>query len=180
MRTKINIVNAVMFQCCWFTAVLASTYSALIILAISLSIYFYSLYLTEKRTPYMALLVTGLSFVGYMGDTLIAQQTGLIYSNSLGLFAPIWLLVLWIAFAATLEFSMKWVFTNPWVTVLVGLFLVPFSYFAGIHLSNSYFLEQHSRYTFFIIEGIWWATVLLSYRAVIHYCEEYYEKSIIT
>lgn len=173
-------MNAVMFQCCWFAAILGSTYSALITLILALAIYFYSLHLIGARIPYMALMVTGLSVVGYMGDTLIARQTGLVYSNSLGLFAPIWLLVLWIAFAATLELSMKWIFIKFWLTAVVGLFLVPVSYFAGIHLSNSYFLEQHSRYAFFIFEGIWWAAVLLSYRTVRHYCEEYYENSIST
>jgi hypothetical protein len=37
---------------------------------------------------------------------------------------------------------------------------------AGIHLSNSYFIEESSYPAFFITEGIWWAILLTCYRKI--------------
>ena len=179
-QKKINIVNAIIFQCCWFLAVLVITEVTLIALAIALIVYFYSLNSVSKNLYFMALTLIVLSLVGYIGDSIIAWQTGLVYSDNIGNLAPVWLLVLWIAFSTTLPFSMTWIFIKPWLTVIIGLCLAPMSYVAGIHLSNSYFIEEGSYPTFFVIEGIWWAILLTSYRKINEIYEGYHEKSIIS
>ena len=178
-QTIINIVNALAFQCCWFLAVLAITEIALAALVIALVVYFYCLNMEDKNICFMAMALITFSIVGYIGDSLIAWKTGLIYSRNFGMFAPIWLLVLWLAFSTTLVFSMKWIFIKPWLTIVIGLCIAPMSYVAGIHLSNSHFIETGHFTTFFVLEGIWWAVILICYRKVNEIYEDYYEKSII-
>jgi hypothetical protein len=176
-QSQINIANAVLFQTCWFIAVMTMTIYAFAAIALVLVVYFYSLNRSENNVMHRAVFLIVFSLVGYLGDSLIAWKTGLIYSRHLDMLAPLWLMVLWLAFATTLKFSMRWIFTNSWLTLFIGLFIAPLSYVAGIHLSNSYFIEEHRYYVFILLEGIWWGVVLLSYKKANEIYEVQHEKT---
>lgn len=175
--TIINLSNALLFQCCWFSAVMLEIQCALIFIVITLVIYFYSLKIINKKIIFFSIVLIVFSITGYIGDSIVAWQVGLVYSGSSELLAPTWLFILWLAFLTTLLFSMKWIFINFWITFLIGMCIVPFSYFAGIHLSNSYLSEERF-ITYFFIEGTWWSIILLSYRKVNEIYEVRYENNI--
>lgn len=105
-----------------------------------------------------------MSLIGYIGDSIIAWKSDLIYSRSFDFFAPLWLLVMWFSFSSTLIFSIKWVFNKLWITIVIGLFFAPMSYVAGIHLSGSYFIAQNNYLFHYLIEGIWLVVLLTCYR----------------
>lgn len=176
MNVKVNILNAVLFQSCWFIAVLLKTEYALFAIAAVLAVYFYSIRNHQASLSHMAIFLLLFSLVGFLGDSLIAFNTGLVYNRNLGMLGPVWLLVLWMAFATTLMFSMKWIFMNAWLTVFVGVFIAPLSYVAGIYLSNSYFVQEQSYSLFIVLEGIWWGFILFGYRKVIEIYEVKHEK----
>jgi hypothetical protein len=176
-QSQINIANAVLFQACWFIAVMTMTIYAFAAIALVLVVYFYSLNRSENNVMHRAVFLIVFSLVGYLGDSLVAWKTGLIYSRHLDMLAPLWLMVLWLAFATTLKFSMRWIFTNSWLTLFIGLFIAPLSYVAGIHISNSYFIEEQRYYVFILLEGIWWGVVLLSYKKANEIYEVQHEKT---
>ena len=181
------IANAVGFQLVWFICVQGNNLYAIVAVCALLVFYYFSF--REKLDTWKALFM--FSLVGYLGDGVIAfafqlnyaevtslmpssipaeavyLSTGSTETTASTLLAPLWLLSLWVAFATTLNHSMKWVLQTPLLTTTIGLFLVPLSYIAGIKLSSSQFMVSSNDLNsvmFFLVEGLWWALLLSAYK----------------
>ena len=187
------IANAMGFQLVWFICVQGNSIYA-VIAVLALLVLYHLTFRTNLKT-WKALCI--FSVLGYLGDGVIAYVFQLNYAevtrfvpssisaeaavlsmetienNSYTLqsisplLAPLWLLSLWVAFATTLDHSMKWILKTPLLTIAIGLFLVPLSYLAGIKLSNSQFMVPLSDFNiamFFLVEGLWWALLLSAYK----------------
>jgi hypothetical protein len=176
LANKKIIVNAIGFQLAWFICVQGNDFFAA--LAAIASIIFYQMMFNTRLKTWKILIAFAL--LGYLGDGIISIIFNLDYSgslddgNHLSVLAPLWLLSLWLAFATTLNHSMQWLFKTPYLTVFVALFFVPISYFAGITMSGSTFSASASSFnigsmangSFFIVEGLWWAILLVSYKRI--------------
>jgi len=187
VANKQIIANAIGFQLVWFVCVQGNSIYA-VAAALALLVLYHLTFKPNLKT-WKALCI--FSVLGYLGDSLIAYafqlnyaevtslvpssisaeaaalSTGSIESTFPPLLAPLWLLSLWVAFATTLNHSMKWVLKTPLLTTAVGLFLVPLSYIAGIKLSSSQFmlsLSDLNSAMFFLVEGLWWALLLSVYK----------------
>lgn len=181
------IANAIGFQLVWFVCVQGNSIYA-VIAALALLVLYHLTFRTNLKT-WKALCI--FSVLGYLGDGVIAYafqlnyaevkslvpssisaeaaslSTGSIESTLPPLLAPLWLLSLWVAFATTLNHSMKWILKTPLLTTAIALFLVPLSYLAGIKFSNSQFMVSSSDSNivmFFLVEGLWWALLLSAYK----------------
>ena len=167
MSLNINgkfLTNALVFQAVWFICVLGNNVYAAISVMILVCIHKSLFNISSK--DWVVLLA--FSITGYLGDSIIAKLLNFQYSNDLPFIGPLWLLGLWVAFSTTLNHSMKWIFKTPYHAILIGLLLVPLSYLAGINLSNSDQLNTSNSYAIlFLIEGIWWACLLLAYQKMI-------------
>jgi hypothetical protein len=174
LANKNSIINAMGFQFVWFICVQGNDLNAAVATAALLIIY-----LIMFRTELKILMGLAIfSLIGYLGDGIIAMLFhldylgSLNYNDHLNFLAPVWLLGLWVGFATTLNHSMQWLFKTPLLTILIALFLVPLSYFAGINLSGSTFSTSINSLSsgsipnelFFVAEGIWWAVLLISYK----------------
>jgi hypothetical protein len=176
LANKKIIVNAIGFQLAWFICVQGNDFFAA--LAAIASIILYQMMFNTRLKTWKILIAFAL--LGYLGDGIISIIFNLDYSgslddgNHLSVLAPLWLLSLWLAFATTLNHSMQWLFKTPYLTVFVALFFVPISYFAGITMSGSTFSASASSFnigsmangSFFIVEGLWWAILLVSYKRI--------------
>lgn len=160
-NTKL-LINAFAFQIVWFICVQGhNIYAAIATIGlIGLNQY---LFKTNAKVWLVLLLF---SLVGYLGDTAITQFIDLQYSSSFETFAPIWLLSLWFAFSTTLNHSMNWLFSSPFIALVAGLLLVPLSYLAGITLSDSVINDPY--WIFVLAEGVWWALLLVTYQRFIY------------
>lgn len=189
------IANAVGFQLVWFICVQGNNFYAIVAVLVLLLLYRFTF--SPNLKAWKALII--FSVLGYLGDGLIsyvfqlnyAEATGIFSSsipndtvalstenssyalpNPLTIFAPLWLLSLWIAFATTLNHSMKWILKTPALIIVIALFLVPISYLAGIKLSSSQFmasLNDLNTFSFFLIEGVWWALLLSLYKKTVSF-----------
>lgn len=163
MSIKIDkklLFNALGFQLSWLICVQGHSAYALAAALLFVGLNQWLLRLTHSA---MAVKLFVFSIIGYLGDGLLADLFNVTYYQHLGVFAPLWLLALWIAFAMTLNDSMKWIFSSAYITAAVGLLLVPLSYIAGITLSGSYFNDAN-HLEFLAAEGVWWAAILLAFR----------------
>ena len=164
------IINAISFQVVWFICVQGTSLFAVLATLVLIIIYQYSF----KPRPKIWKLLIVFSLIGYIGDNIIAAAFKVNYAGvALPLFesltSPFWLLALWLSFATTLNHSMLWLFNKSYITLIVAIFIVPFSYFAGITLSGSTFTYSSDSllyWLFFLAEGIWWAILLLSYGSI--------------
>jgi hypothetical protein len=186
LANKKIIVNAIGFQLAWFICVQGNDFFAALA-AIALIILYQMMFNTRLKTWKILI---AFALLGYLGDGIISIIFNLDYSGSLddgshlSVLAPLWLLSLWLAFATTLNHSMQWLFKTPYLTVFVALFFVPISYFAGITMSGSTFSASAGSFnigslangSFFIVEGLWWAILLVSYKRI----AESYTASVVS
>jgi hypothetical protein len=164
LANKKMIVNALGFQVVWFMCVQGNNLNASLAAIGLLCLHNLIFKIELKAWP----ILIAFSVIGYFGDSVIAKNFHLIYSDNLDPLAPLWLLSLWLAFSTTLNHSMQWLFNSKYLTLFIALFIVPISYFAGIQLSGSTFsLPINSTlpyWAFYIAEGTWWAILLLGYK----------------
>jgi hypothetical protein len=141
---KHNISNAVLFQFCWFTAILGEWYLALIPLVV---MFVHLVFI--KATGLFILIVLSLigmtfdSIYHYLGVYQFAPDTVFIPLLNI----PLWLSMLWLAFCMTLPVSLAWMLRKPYLFVLGCSLLGPVSYMAGRRFgvlefsdSNAWFL----------------------------------------
>jgi len=159
-NTKFIIVNALAFQVVWFICVQGNNTLALAAGVMAILFHF-AIFKPDQTERTLMAWVIGL---GILGDNLILNTGFVEYSNSYTLlnfsFSPLWLVALWFAFGTTLLHSMRWLLESPKLAGLLGFLVVPFSYYAGIKLSDSVLAEGMAGYLFFVLEGTLWACLL--------------------
>ena len=145
------IVNALAFQLCWFACVLGGSYAAL--LAVGL---FALWHLPGTRKPEW-LLLTMVTLCGLLWDTLL-MHLGVIRFTQPQLLIPLWLVLLWLAFAMTLWHSLAWCSRRLWLAAPCGAVAAPLSYSAGSQLGalelNSYALPVISSGWALLMSGV--------------------------
>lgn len=165
MLAKINhklLINALSFQIVWFICVQGNSLHAALATLSLLVLHA----LIFKPNAKASLFLLAFAVIGFTGDNLITHAVSLSYASQhqaheVPLVTPIWLLCLWIAFSTTMNHSMRWLFKRPYSALLIG-FLAPISYIAGIKISGSTLLSPY--WQFFVLEGCWWALLLVSYQ----------------
>ena len=74
-------------------------------------------------------------------------------SASLDGWAPFWMVSLWMAFATTLNHSLRWLTSRPWVATLSGAIGGPLAYLAGAKLGAMTLASPVS--AMLLIAGLW-------------------------
>lgn len=129
-QTQHMIINAVLFQCCWFLAIFSEWYWAVIPLLLMIT----HIYWISPRKFHELKIVAVIAFLGITIDTLFKVSGIHSFGDVLlltGRSIPIWLCILWIGFALTVNHSLNWlVKKTPWF--IVGCAIAgPMSYSAG-------------------------------------------------
>jgi len=81
----------------------------------------------------MLLLMGGAAVLGYVADSTLALSGLLAFPPGarLGAPSPVWMVALWMNFAATLGVSLKWLQSRPFIGTLLGAVGGPLAYWAG-------------------------------------------------
>ncbi|PPU05873.1 DUF2878 domain-containing protein [Xanthomonas arboricola] len=122
--------NYLGLQVLWLVAVSAAAqariWPALLVLALFA---LYQLWPSRRAPGDLQLLVAALS-LGLLLDTTLAAAGWVRYAAPWPgtLLAPAWILALWLGFALTLNHSLAPVMRRPWLAVLLGTIVGPFSY----------------------------------------------------
>ena len=128
-----NIINFCLFQVGWFVCILGAAWNyTYIAIAISIGILFLHLYLTDKNANDIKLSAIAATF-GFIFDGFMQFNNMIIYNNP-GVpypFTPIWIVILWILFAITLNHSLAWLKGRTSLAMLFGLMGGPLVYLAG-------------------------------------------------
>ena len=128
-----NIINFCLFQVGWFVCILGAAWNyTYIAIAISIGILFLHLYLTDKNANDIKLSAIAATF-GFIFDGIMHFNNMIIYNNP-GVpypFTPIWIVILWILFAITLNHSLAWLKGRTSLAILFGLMGGPLVYLAG-------------------------------------------------
>ena len=150
--TKYKFINAVLFQVGWFSCILLPVkYSVPIASAVLTAHYF----LSGKSDKEM-LKIFAIGSIGYCMD-VVCQSMGLINlsaSNS----PVIYLVLVWLLFASTLNWSMKFFMLSPLRSAVLGL-LAPMSYFAAQQLNKVQYSEPLVKSM--LIHALLWSVLML-------------------
>ncbi len=126
------LANAVLFQICWFVAILAGGYWALIPLLLMCCHYVFYMGAKYLRPVLLLSLVGILIDSAYLGVNIYTVTETSALVPFLGL--PVWLACLWIGFCACLPVSLAWLLKEKYWFVLLTTVMGPISYIAGRRL----------------------------------------------
>lgn len=151
-------VNGILFQCCWFLALLQGWLVALPILFLMLAHYVY----TSVDRRWDSRILVGVTSIGILIDALMGAvgvfQFGQTDPVLFVLGIPNWLCVVWLAFALTLNRSLRWLVSKPRWFVIACTVAGPLSYSAGRNLG----VVQFSNYAIFFLMLEWFFISLIA------------------
>jgi hypothetical protein len=150
--------NFIGFQAVWFGALFGAAAARHWVAPVALILFLIWHFSASSRSPRadMALLAVAVAF-GLVVDTLFIQIGILAFASPLpwaGV-APFWIVVLWMAFALTINVSMRWLQSRMLVAALLGLVGGPLSYWAGVRMGAAVALGDPVRV--YGIIGVVWA-----------------------
>ncbi|MRX27786.1 DUF2878 domain-containing protein [Kangiella sp. HZ709] len=134
---KLNfIVNLVLFQAIWFAAILGAANANLFWCYGLFAALVVWQFLPQNRKAGDCLNVLNFLLIGFILDSAWYYLELIEYKQHISWFntAPIWILMLWVAFALSLNHSMSWVHSKPKLAYLMGFVGGPLSYFGGERL----------------------------------------------
>ena len=127
------VVNALLFQACWLGFVAGAAHGRWWI-GFVLLLGFAAWQLRHSRAPRADLLLVGLAAVlGFAVDSAFVQGGLMRYVEPVPWagFAPVWIVGLWMAFALTLNHSMRFLRDRPLLGIALGALAGPLAYWAA-------------------------------------------------
>ena len=125
--------NFVAFQAGWFACVMGAGRDwPYLGPAVVLVLVLVHLTLTPRPTAELRLLIL-LAVMGTFLDSLLAASGFVTYRGGYGLnwLAPAWITALWVNFATTLHFALRWLADRLWLAGVFGALAGPLAYYAG-------------------------------------------------
>jgi hypothetical protein len=130
------VTNVVAFQAAWLSCVLgAANGYPLLGPAVVLVVVAAHLFLAAAPGRELTLIVLA-GMLGALLDTALLRTGWLAYANGMiwAGTAPYWIVAMWLAFATTLNVSLRWLRGRMWAAVMFGAIGGPIAYLAGSRL----------------------------------------------
>lgn len=130
-----TVVNIIAFQICWMACVIGGNTTALLSLAGLLLIHI-GLILPkdaqERRNEIF--LIMAVFIFGFTFDNALYHAGFIHFPYHQGMIIPVWLMILWLAFATTLKHSLSRLTERPLIATAFASIGAPWSYFLGTQL----------------------------------------------
>ena len=156
VERKFLIGNVLIFQACWFACVLGAAkglpWAGVVVTAAALA---WHLRHAGGRSTELRLLVVA-ALAGLAFETLLMQAGWVSFAEGVVVegVAPVWMVALWLAFATTLNVSLRWLQDHLALAALLGAVGGPLSYWAGARLGALVLLDPSAA---LIAIGAGWA-----------------------
>lgn len=132
--TKLNkVLNFILLQTVWFGLVVGVVYQDIWLgLGFFVAFAIWQLH-PMNRKPNDLIIIFSLTLLGIMLDSLWLQLGLISYEMQwpFSFMAPIWIVMLWIAFGLTINHSLAWIFDYKWLGISMGAIGGPLSYLAA-------------------------------------------------
>lgn len=159
-----RVFNILLFQIGWFSCVLLSTTSAVVITATILCLH--QLFLARPGEYY---LIAAIAAVGILIDSLLVRLAILNFPTQ-SVAIPIWLMCLWFLFGSTICHGLSWLRQRLMLAAALSAFAGPVSYLAGAKLAEVS-LAEPIWLSVLVLSAIWLVitpVALLASRYVVH------------
>jgi len=154
---KFKLLNFFLFQLGWFALILGAawnkTYLALLIGLIIIG--FHLSIISNKLNELKLILAAGL--IGFVFDGFLQYFQFIIYNSAVWAFplTPIWIVMLWMIFAITINHSLVWLKNRKTLTIFFGAIGGPLAYLAGEKLGAITIVDPLS----IVLLSLGWATI---------------------
>ena len=128
-----KVINFIFFQLVWFICIIgAATNETHTAVAFSLLIVLFHIYLTKYKTSELKILLLA-SIIGFLFDGFLLKSELVLYADHGWSYSitPLWIIVLWMGFAITLNSSLSWLKKKLNLSILFGSLGGPLAYLAG-------------------------------------------------
>lgn len=146
-------INLIGFNLLWLGLVLIG--NEFVIVAIAAL--FAHVYFCQHRTNEAKIIVL-VAAIGTVVDTVLTQLNVFVFDNAF--LIPVWLIVLWCCFAATIRHSLSFLSSSKWWQALAGACFAPLSYLAGERFGAVGFSMPMVN-TFVLLSVIWSVLMVL-------------------
>jgi len=165
--SSFRLLNFLAYQLAWFACVLGAAHDlawAGVVFALAVT----AVHLALRRDVSELRLVACAAAIGFLVDSALVRAHFVEFASaSRDGWAPLWMVSLWMAFATTLNHSLRWLTSRPWVAALFGVMGGPLAYIAGAKLGALTLVTPAS--ALLVVGGLWaCAMLLLSLLAGIH------------
>ena len=124
-------------------------------------IIFHLLMIKNKKKEIIFLFIAAL--IGFFVDSVKASTGFITYNGAyLEYFAPIWIISMWVGFAATINHSGSWVKNRYLVAIFLGIVFGPLNYLVG-HRLEALSLNMNFPQNLIILSIVWGISVPLLY-----------------
>ncbi len=160
---KFKLINFLLFQAGWFVLILGAaetkTSGAIVISAIIIAIH---LLMTPNKIPEIRLFIYAI-IIGFIFDGLLQYYSLILYNDPGWSYplTPLWIIMLWLMFAMTLNHSLSWLKGRMLLSIIIGSIGGPMAYIAGEKLGAITIINNQT--LFFLAFGWALATPLLVY-----------------
>ena len=152
-------LNLIAFQIGWFACVFGAAHS-IPVLGPMVVLVVIALHLFLSKRPYRELSLIGIAgLIGLSWDSflviagLVAYPSGMIIDS----LAPYWIIAMWMLFATTLNVCLRWLRKKYLLSLVLGAFLGPLTYYSGAKIGGISLLNQMDS---LISIGLGWAVIL--------------------
>lgn len=161
------LINILIFNAAWFTLIFTQNTFLIPLLLLFIVQFYYS----KNKVTESKILIT-IPLLGITIDSLLMHSGVFNFPNHENYFIPLWLMLIWLGFATTVNKSLLFLAKKPFLQCLIGATLVPLNYLAGESLGAVNF--SYSHVTTFIVLSLIWAPLLM----LIFYCQQMFSKHI--
>lgn len=155
------LINVILFQLGWFACVISvSNHMEYVAICSVIAVLAVHIYLVKEKYKEVLLILAG-GFIGFFVDSILIVGGVFSTSGEIGPdgLAPVWLVMLWMLFSATINHSLRWLGNNYLIAGLVGFIFAPFAYYFGSNFNVLTFSTDYSVSQVMIIIGSTWAFV---------------------
>ena len=155
----LNILNFLLFQFVWFSSVFSIVYG-MSFLGIILVLFVAVFYIFISNYPGRLLFFYCLSAIfGFLVDTLllnfgVISLTPTFFMNTIFQISPLIMVMFWVNFVATFDYSLSWILKHKWLGSILGALGAPLSYFSAYKL-GAITLGPTVMYGLLVIAATW-------------------------
>lgn len=169
------LINFVLFQLAWFAGILGAAHQqvliGILVMLLCLAVHLWSLPKVSRRADYGLMLQC--FCLGTLIDTVLMHTGIMVYAspNPISFLSPLWMSLLWVALAMTLNHSLAWLKDKYWLSAFLGSITGPLSYLAGVRLDAG--SMPHEIYSLVTLSIVW----ALSMPLIIFWAKQSLKKS---
>ncbi|MFL6548614.1 MAG: DUF6134 family protein [Povalibacter sp.] len=128
-----SVFNFVAYQLVWFASVLGAARGHPWLGPVTASCFLLAHLALIRFVRHEIRLIILSMAIGFVVDSVLVRTGQIVFaaSNWPHGWQPYWMLSLWAAFAATLNHSMRWIASRPWIAAALGAIGGPFAYAAA-------------------------------------------------